>query len=150
MPPLKYTIFNEIPDDFKLPEGDAKRGSRLFKKHCSQCHSIYPDGRSLTRTIVAPTMWNICDRTAGQLPSGGIVVSEQMKSSGIVWNDANLMRYMKCPQAFSDSSLTMNFNGLPDFQKRVDICHFLHTLSYSHPDGQAVLDNKPNLTAWQK
>lgn len=54
--------WDDIPDDFVLPPGDAKRGAKLFKKHCQQCHSLRPDNRQtsgmwLSSMLLAQFQW---------------------------------------------------------------------------------------------
>uniref|UniRef100_A0A0G4FYK3 Cytochrome c domain-containing protein n=1 Tax=Chromera velia CCMP2878 TaxID=1169474 RepID=A0A0G4FYK3_9ALVE len=71
--PVKHEDFDDVPDDLPLPPGDWKRGLRLFKKHCAECHSIRPDGRAHPRTTATtsgPTMWNVWNREAGVETTG--------------------------------------------------------------------------------
>uniref|UniRef100_A0A3B0MZP0 Cyctochrome C, putative n=1 Tax=Theileria annulata TaxID=5874 RepID=A0A3B0MZP0_THEAN len=143
--------WNDIPDDFVLPEGSAERGAKLFKKHCKQCHSMRPDNRQTGGfSSIGPTLFNVYGRTSGIQNLGGLnLMTHSMKSSGIVWDDANLMRfdfnsiktfrYMKNPQLFVNSKIGMNFVGLPRFQDRVDVVHFLRQLNYEGKYGKEVL-----------
>ncbi|KAK1933474.1 cytochrome c family protein [Babesia divergens] len=126
--------WDDIPDDFVLPPGDAKRGAKLFKKHCQQCHSLRPDNRQTSGfSTVGPTLYNVYCRTAGATGHDSIIgITDTLQNAGIVWNDANLMRYMKNPEQFVSSVIGMNFVGLSNFQDRVDIVHFLRDLT---PDG---------------
>lgn len=84
-----------IDDNFVLPPGDAKRGAKLFKKHCQQCHSMRPDNRQPSGfAAVGPSLFNVYNRTAGidnATTNTGFSVS--MDNIGIVWNESNLMRY---------------------------------------------------------
>ena len=34
---------SDVPEGFVLPSGDVQKGHKLFKKHCAQCHSVFPD-----------------------------------------------------------------------------------------------------------
>ena len=51
MPTLNYppsqvrSDMSDVPEGFVLPQGDAVKGHKLFKKHCAQCHSVFPDAR---------------------------------------------------------------------------------------------------------
>uniref|UniRef100_A0A0G4GY71 Cytochrome c domain-containing protein n=1 Tax=Chromera velia CCMP2878 TaxID=1169474 RepID=A0A0G4GY71_9ALVE len=140
--PIPQTDFSETPDGFELPEGNWRRGAQLFKKHCLYCHSIRPDGKCRTRaTITGPTLWMIWNRTAGMTTTGcfGDRFGHTLDECGFVWTDQNLMKYMKNPRAMVKGHTNMNFFGIPDFQSRVDICHFLHTLEPDHPNGQEIL-----------
>jgi cytochrome c2 len=55
---------------------------------------------------------------------------------GLVWTDGALMNYMKSPRVFAAQRIQMNFQGIVDFQTRVDILHYLHTLTDENPDLQ--------------
>ncbi|VWU49582.1 cytochrome c2 precursor, putative [Hepatocystis sp. ex Piliocolobus tephrosceles] len=133
-----------LPNDFVLPEGDKKRGEKLFKKHCKQCHSIAPDNSQTNSgyTSWGPTLFNVYNRTAGVSKGNSpFQVSPDMQASGIVWNDLNLMRYMKDPRLFAEANIGMNFKGIPSFQDRVDIIHYLRTLTYDDPYGRELAEN---------
>ncbi|UVC50123.1 cytochrome C [Theileria orientalis] len=140
--------WDDIPDDFLLPPGSADRGAKLFKKHCRQCHSMRPDNRQTSGfSSIGPTLFNVYGRTSGIQNVGGLnMMTTSMKSSGIVWNDANLMRYMKNPTLFVDAKIGMNFSGLPKFQDRVDIVHFLRDLNYEGKYGKEILKECENQT----
>merc|ERR1711963_211090 len=62
--------FSDVADPatFELPSGDAVQGQKLFKKHCAQCHSIYPDNRILRTgcTQLGPTLFNVYGRASGE------------------------------------------------------------------------------------
>lgn len=142
--------FSDIPDDWELPKGNVERGKKLFKKHCAQCHSIYPDGRrmhGMSGVGVGPTMFQVCNRTAGETSAGkrdlmGYIKATSSTHPTIVWTDAELMNYMKNPRAALEGTPTsMNFNGITAIQPRVDIIHFLHTLEYDNPE----ITNQPKI-----
>jgi cytochrome c len=129
--------FSDIgdPDNFVLPEGSAQRGEKLFKKHCAQCHSYYADNR-ITRqgaTQLGPTLFNVYGRASGQMEiqakAGSLMGG---RAEGMVWTAGHLMNYMKNPRQTVDGNIQMNFRGIDDFQKRVDIVHFLKTLDDSN------------------
>eukprot|EP01066_Platyproteum_vivax_P013325 Platyproteum_vivax@DN603_c0_g1_i1.p1 len=122
--------FLDTPDDWELTPGSVKKGSKLFKKHCAACHSDEPFIRGCYKISAGsgPTMWNVVYRTAGRAEDGDFL-TDSMRDSGIVWTDNNLMRYMKKPAAFTGQTPNMVFKGIKDYQTRVDILHFLHTLT---------------------
>mmetsp|Transcript_706 Transcript_706/g.1691 ORF Transcript_706/g.1691 Transcript_706/m.1691 type:complete len:165 (-) Transcript_706:144-638(-) len=131
----KANNFVDVPEDFELPEGDVKRGKKLFKKHCAQCHSIYPDNR-ITRageSALGPTLFNIYGRASGQMDLHNKDVHTD-GVGGILWVAGPLMNYMRNPRVLAQGTLQMNFRGIPDFQTRVDIVHYLKTLDWSNPD----------------
>eukprot|EP00928_Gymnodinium_smaydae_P020908 TRINITY_DN18094_c0_g1_i1.p2 TRINITY_DN18094_c0_g1~~TRINITY_DN18094_c0_g1_i1.p2 ORF type:complete len:158 (-),score=37.70 TRINITY_DN18094_c0_g1_i1:97-570(-) len=126
--------FDDVPDDFVLPSGDSKRGERYFKKYCAQCHSIYPDNR-MTRggqTQLGPTMFNIYGRASGIADIQNKQADERV--DGVLWMAGPLMNYMKNPRTMTQGRVQMNFRGIPDFQIRVDIVHYLKTLDWTNED----------------
>ncbi|GFE53412.1 cytochrome c related protein [Babesia ovis] len=134
--------WDDIPDRFVLPPGNAKRGAKLFKKHCQQCHSMRPDNRQSSGfATVGPTLFNVYCRTAGVAGHDSVKgITATLQNAGIVWNDANLMRYMKNPERFVSSTVGMNFSGLPNFQDRVDIVHFLRDLTPEGTVGKKMME----------
>ncbi|CDU20473.1 hypothetical protein YYC_01262 [Plasmodium yoelii 17X] len=142
----------DIDDDdfqanFVLPPGDKVKGEKLFKKHCKQCHSIAPDNSQSNSgfTSWGPSLFNVYNRTAGMSKGNSpFQVSPDMETSGIIWNDVNLMRYMKNPKQFVEANIGMNFKGIANFQDRVDIVHYLKTLTYDDPHGQEIIKKMSN------
>mmetsp|Transcript_93146 Transcript_93146/g.179648 ORF Transcript_93146/g.179648 Transcript_93146/m.179648 type:complete len:174 (-) Transcript_93146:113-634(-) len=124
--------FSDVPDDFELPAGSVGKGEKLFKKYCSQCHSIYPDNR-MTRggqTQLGPTLFNIYGRASGMEDIQNKLGDERV--DGVLWLDGPLMNYMKNPRVLAQGRVQMNFRGIPNFQTRVDICHYLKTLNWNN------------------
>ncbi|SOV17500.1 cytochrome c2 precursor, putative [Plasmodium sp. gorilla clade G2] len=139
----KGKLDDEFPDDFVLPPGDKVRGEKLFKKHCKQCHSIAPDNSQTNSgfTSWGPTLFNVYNRTAGMSKGNSpFQTSPDLYTSGIIWNDVNLLKYMKNPQQFVESHIGMNFKGLSNLQERVDIVHYLKTLTYDDPYGKQIVE----------
>ncbi|KEG04298.1 cytochrome c2 precursor,putative [Plasmodium vinckei vinckei] len=142
----------DIDDDnfqtnFVLPPGDKVKGEKLFKKHCKQCHSIAPDNSQSNSgfTSWGPSLFNVYNRTAGMSKGNSpFQVSPDMETSGIIWNDVNLMRYMRNPKQFVEANIGMNFKGIANFQDRVDIVHYLKTLTYDDPYGQEIVKKHSN------
>jgi len=135
--------FSDVPDPatFELPAGDTKRGQKLFKKHCAQCHSVYPDNR-ITRTgctQMGPTLFNVYGRASGEAE-----IQQKMlmggRAEGLVWNAGHLMNYMKNPRQAVNGNIQMNFRGIDDFQTRVDIAHYLQTLTWQNDEVAGVKD----------
>ncbi|CEM34495.1 unnamed protein product [Vitrella brassicaformis CCMP3155] len=160
--PIDYE--KEIWDEWMCPPGGDdvwQRGIKAFKKHCHQCHSIYPDGHvsSAGRSDWGPTLWNICGRQAGILKGkvgeGQIRCSDYLQDlgkNGLVWNDANLMRYMRDPRPFTDvgdSQIMMRFQGIPDMGTRIDILTYLHSLRPFDPYGEGVMHNLKDRKSWK-
>eukprot|EP00397_Hematodinium_sp_SG-2012_P059467 GEMP01076257.1.p2 GENE.GEMP01076257.1~~GEMP01076257.1.p2 ORF type:complete len:114 (+),score=11.91 GEMP01076257.1:338-679(+) len=66
----------------------------------------------------------------------------------ILWTDSVLMNYMRNPKRFVGSPHQMNFRGIKDFQMRIDIIHYLHTLCWANKD---LADPPPRpISGWQR
>jgi len=135
--------FSDVPDPaaFELPAGDLARGQKLFKKHCAQCHSVYPDNR-ITRTgctQLGPTLFNVYGRASGEAE-----IQQKMlmggRAEGLVWTAGPLMNYMKNPRQAVNGNIQMNFRGIDDFQTRVDIIHYLRSLNWDNASVAALPD----------
>jgi cytochrome c len=59
-----------------------------------------------------------------------------------VWTPAELMNYMKNPRLAMGQN-QMNFEGITDFQTRVDIIHYLKTLTWANPAFHEIVE-KPH------
>jgi cytochrome c len=81
---------------------DLERGQLLFQT-CAACHSVLGDG-------VGPDLRGIYGRKAATRP--GFNYSAALKSSDIVWNEANLRAFVKDPQALVKGT-AMTFPGYP-------------------------------------
>ena len=75
-----------------LAAGDAAHGKDLFQR-CATCHSL-----AAGQNGVGPTLHGIVGSKAGAVP--GYNFSKAMASSGIVWNEATLRKYLTDPEAF--------------------------------------------------
>lgn len=116
----------DIGDDFVLPKGSVTRGQLLFKKHCSQCHTIRRDGLNPYGSLLGPSLYGVMGRTAGQNQrTGWAKYSEAVEASGILWTENNMMKFLKNPRAFAGGAINMNFRGLESLKDRVDIVHYL-------------------------
>lgn len=140
---------SDVPDDFKLPEGDDVKGKKLFKKHCSQCHSIYPDNRIMHAgaTQLGPTMFNVYGRASGQAEIQQKLMMGS-RAEGLIWDATQLMRYMKNPRQTAGANVQMNFRGIDDFQTRVDIVHYLKTLTWANEAVSRPVERSMFPTIW--
>ena len=98
-------------------KGDSARGKRSFGA-CAACHSLQPD-----RNMTGPSLAGLWDRKAGTLPSFSRY-SPALKSSGIVWTDATLDKWLANPQQLVPGN-TMTFPGIEDTRVRADLVAFL-------------------------
>eukprot|EP00927_Polykrikos_kofoidii_P065753 TRINITY_DN61469_c0_g1_i1.p1 TRINITY_DN61469_c0_g1~~TRINITY_DN61469_c0_g1_i1.p1 ORF type:complete len:194 (+),score=46.04 TRINITY_DN61469_c0_g1_i1:64-582(+) len=132
--PLSESAFADCQADFRVGAGDVVKGEKYFKKYCSQCHSIYPDNRMYRagQTQLGPTLFNIYGRASGMSDIQNKCGTERV--DGVLWMDGPLMNYMRNPRQMTMGPLQMNFRGIPDFQIRVDIVHYLKTLDWSNEE----------------
>merc|ERR1712125_170952 len=76
----------------EVPEGDLKKGAKLFKGKCAQCHTIEKGGNAKQ----GPPLWGVFGRQSGTLE--GFAYSEANKNSGIVWSDKHMYEYLVNPK----------------------------------------------------
>ena len=72
-----------------LGEGSST-GRGIFERRCAGCHSLTAD-RS------GPPLAGVVGRQAGAVPD--FPYSEALKKSGIIWNEANLDRWLADPDS---------------------------------------------------
>ena len=99
------------------PSGNIKRGVKIFKTKCSQCHTIDQNGGHKQ----GPNLYGLIGRTAGT--SDNFSYSKANKSSGIVWTKDNLFEYLKAPKKFIPGT-KMVFAGLKKSKDRNDLIEF--------------------------
>ncbi len=71
---------------------DLAAGATSFKK-CATCHDVGPTAKNK----VGPVLNGLNDRHSGSVE--GYNYSEANKKSGIVWNEATFLEYIKDPKA---------------------------------------------------
>ncbi|TIL37969.1 cytochrome c family protein [Mesorhizobium sp.] len=98
-------------------EGDAALGQRAFQR-CSGCHST-ADQKA------GPGLGGIVGRPAGSME--GYRYSEALKSSGLVWDEATLDRFLAAPrEVVPKTTMTMAVSKPED---RQNIVAYLKSLS---------------------
>lgn len=98
--------------------GDAAKGEKVFVQ-CKACH-VTEAGQNR----VGPSLHALIGRTAGQIP--GFNYSAANKSSGIVWSEEELYKYLEAPQKVVPGT-KMTFAGLKQPQDRADVIAYLKT-----------------------
>jgi cytochrome c len=101
-----------------LAQGNEARGERLFNQQCKACHTLEKDGASPT----GPNLHGVFGRKAGT--GGGYESSDAMKNSGIVWDDATMVEYLKNPKGRVPGT-KMVYNGLRQEVQQQDMVAFL-------------------------
>jgi cytochrome c len=96
---------------------DAAHGEEIYNSRCIACHS--PDANR-----VGPKHRGVVGRTAGTVPDFNY--SKAVKSSGVVWSEETLDKWLTNPQAFIPGQ-RMNFK-VADPADRADLIAYLKTL----------------------
>jgi cytochrome c len=103
------------PDD----KASASAGRLAFNNHCRTCHSATEGDNRL-----GPSLHEIIGAKAGaQQDYPGY--SQAMKSSGIVWDEETLERFIADPEDVVRNNNMKPFKGVPDATVRKNIIDFL-------------------------
>ena len=87
---------------------------------CKVCHSVEKGDHGL-----GPSLAGVYGTKAGEIP--GFDFSDAMKSSGLVWNEANLNKYLENPQGTVPGT-RMAFAGMKDAAKRKAVIDYMKSL----------------------
>src|ERR1700733_7516450 len=96
---------------------DVSAGEKTFNV-CRACHEI-GDG---AKNLVGPVLNGVVDRKSGSYP--GYAYSDANKNSGITWDEATLMEYLKNPRAKVPGT-KMLFPGLKRDEDIINVIAFL-------------------------
>jgi len=101
-----------------VPGGDNKKGAKLFKAKCAQCHTHEKGGAAKS----GPNLHGLMGRMAGSVDGFGY--SGANKDSGIVWSEKHLWEYLINPKKYMPGT-KMVFAGIKKEKERADIITFL-------------------------
>lgn len=107
--------------DVEVPEGDAKKGAKIFKAKCAQCHTINKGGA----VKQGPNLFGFYGRQSGQ---ADFQYSTANKDSGIIWSDKHLWEYLVNPKAYIPGT-KMVFAGIKKESERADLIAYLKEAS---------------------
>ncbi|HEV2899509.1 MAG TPA: c-type cytochrome [Pseudaminobacter sp.] len=98
----------------------AQDGQTAFNSSCRTCHTMKEgDHRQ------GPSLAGVIGRKAGTAP--GYNFSDSMKQSGIVWDEANLDKFIANPDQVVNGNTMKPYGGITDAAQRKTIIEFMKT-----------------------
>ena len=100
------------------PEEGSEAGQILFNNACRTCHTVTEGDNRL-----GPHLHGVVGRQAGSLPD--YTYSAAMAGSNIVWDAANLDRFIENPEAVVPGNNMKPYTGLASPEERARLIEFL-------------------------
>jgi cytochrome c len=104
---------------------DSSQGSKLFEMTCTPCHN-YEKGTQPDMYAQTLNLYGVVGRKAASVE--GFQYSEDLRRSGIVWDEAKIDRFITAPKKMIPGT-RMELSGVDDEKVRRDIVRFLGSLS---------------------
>ena len=112
-----FGLLTAIAASPAIAAGDAANGEKIFNK-CKICHRIGEGAKNM----VGPELNGLDGRKSGSIE--GFNYSDANKNSGITWNEATFVEYIKDPKAKMPGT-KMVFAGIKDEKDAKDLWAFL-------------------------
>ena len=100
------------------PAEGSEAGQILFNNACRTCHTMTEGDNRL-----GPHLHGVIGRQAGSLP--GYAYSAAMTGFGIVWDAANLDRFIENPEAVVPGNNMKPYTGIAAPEERAKLIEFL-------------------------
>ena len=104
---------------------NPSEGRKLFETTCTPCHN-YERGGELDMYGQTLNLYGIVGRKAASV--AGFEYSEDLRKSGIVWNEATIDNFISAPKKLLPGT-RMELPGVEDVETRRRIIRFLGSLS---------------------
>ncbi len=101
-------------------EGDPKVGASVYKKRCLSCHP-----KEAGKHKMGPSIAAMFGRQAGTVP--GFRKYKGLKGSKIVWDEANMDKWLANPKKFIGKKTSMVYK-LKNAKHRADVIEYMKTL----------------------